>query len=179
MHTLVKPTRNSVQSHRSERGASMLELAVILPVVLTLVAGLVDVGLKISTVKSVALAARHGARIASSHSRTVIYPPPCGPRIEEICSGESQAQVITSESVTAVARDAACNYLRSTDMDPADWKITVAEPFEISEGGGKFAMATVSISRASSQCWVCYDRFFTSLRPESRSSFVLETECRK
>jgi hypothetical protein len=107
------------------RGASLIELAIILPLALLMIGGFVDFGLKLSTVKTIAAAARHAGRIASAHTKNVAFPPPCGPLVDEVCSPEPNPLPISSSSVSEVARDAACNYLRSAKLDPTDWKVKI------------------------------------------------------
>ena len=51
------------QSFHSERGAELIEFAIVLPILLLLIAGIVDFGMMFRTYEAVTNAAREGARV--------------------------------------------------------------------------------------------------------------------
>ena len=57
--------RSKMKSHKLQRGAAALEFALVFPVLLLLLVGMVDCGLLMSTQAVVANAAREGARTAA------------------------------------------------------------------------------------------------------------------
>ena len=171
------PVKDLLSEIRSSKGASLIELALILPVVVILISGLIDIGYKINTVKTVASATRHAARIAASHSKSLSNPPPCGQELREICPPGSLPSPITSASVNEVARDAACNYLKASGHAPDNWQVFVPEVREVGEDGKLFKTTRITMTRIDNDCLVCYERFFESFRTESTSLFVLEGDC--
>lgn len=60
------------RSFRSERGAAMVEFAIVLPILLLMVFGIVDFGRALYTLNNLTAATREGARLAS----TQISPDP-------------------------------------------------------------------------------------------------------
>ena len=60
------------RSFRSERGAAMVEFAIVLPILLLMVFGIVDFGRALYTLNNLTAAVREGARLAS----TQISPDP-------------------------------------------------------------------------------------------------------
>ena len=172
---------------RSERGVSILELALILPVALILIAGLIDIGIKINRVKTVATAARHAARIAASHSKSLSSIAACGDPISLACAAADNPVQSSSTTGTGVPHDAACNFLRSANYNSEDWRVIVQRPTDIGaveDGFGesvdanrKFYLVSVQVERLENKCLVCYDQIFKMLYPRSSSSFVLEGMC--
>ena len=61
-----------IRSFRSTRGAAMVEFAIVLPIILLMVFGIVDFGRALYTVNNLTAAVREGARLAS----TQISPDP-------------------------------------------------------------------------------------------------------
>ena len=51
------------QSFRSERGAELIEFAIVVPILLLLISGIVDFGMMFRTYEAVTNAAREGARV--------------------------------------------------------------------------------------------------------------------
>ena len=160
-----------------ENGASLIELAIVLPVLFLLVAGMVDIGFKVGKVKTVATATRHAARIASSYSKNLASPPPCGEAIREVCPAGNTATTIAAGTLTEVARDAACNYLKSNGLSPEGWIVDVPLPNHVFEDGQEFSTTTVGLEPASDRCFICYQRVLSFFRPSSSSTFVLEGGC--
>ncbi len=62
------------QSLRSERGASAVELALLLPVLLILIGGIIDFGRAFSAQASITSAAREGARMAALGLSSSVQP---------------------------------------------------------------------------------------------------------
>ena len=171
----------------SDAGASLIELALILPVVMILIAGLVDIGFKINRVKTISTAARHAARIAASHSKSLSVVVPCGSPLALACDPGDSPTPIATTTVTGVAHHAACNFLRSAGYSAEDWRVIVDRPKRDnrSEDGpgeaisatGNFFVASVQVERLENKCLICYDQIFQMLHPRSTSSFVLEGAC--
>lgn len=68
-HPSTSP-RNGDQRHRREGGAALVELAIILPVLIMMVFGIIQFGIAFNRVQGLHAAAREGARVASLPSST-------------------------------------------------------------------------------------------------------------
>ena len=184
MHIRTREKPPSAGTHASaigaEGGASLIELAIILPLAVLLISGMVELGYRINSLRIVANAARHGARVASAHSRRVTAPIVCGAVRTANCGGASVIINPTAASpVTLVAEQAACNFLRNTrNIDPAQWQVrsevvTMSEP--IGDPRPPFQVVTVALNQTSG-CLICG----TLLRPfigEAGARFILEGDC--
>ena len=65
-----RPNRRPVGVARAQRGAAMVELAIILPVLVMLVFGIIQFGIAFNRVQGLHAAAREGARVASLPTST-------------------------------------------------------------------------------------------------------------
>jgi hypothetical protein len=159
----------------SEQGISILELAIILPVMLLLIAGMIDMGFSMSRVKSVVSASRQAARVASSHSKLLSAAVACGTPVQRNCAELDPLPV--SASVTDIASHAACSYLNENAPPREAWIVEVPTPVEIFEDGSSFFTTSVSVTYEGRNCFICMHQLVTTFEPRSRSSFVLEAPC--
>lgn len=96
----------------ADRGAAAVEAALVLPLLLLLVFGIVDFGRLLNAQIKVTEAAREGARVSSFGA--------------SLTTVENRAEVITGFDVS-VSRDGPC----PTSPDPnADTRVTVTDDFE-------------------------------------------------
>ena len=161
---------------KSEDGVSLLELAIMLPVIMLLISGMIDMGFAINRVKSVVSASRQAARVAASHSKFLAAPVECGTPIASNCA--QLAAMNTPPSVTEIAASAACQYIDNNAPPQENWDVDIPQPQQIAEDGVIFSTSSVRITYVGRRCFVCIHELFGSFEPTSSSSFVLEGVCR-
>jgi Flp pilus assembly protein TadG len=108
--------------NRRRRGATLVEAALVLPLFLLIVLGMIDLGVAISRNNALSQAARQGARVASIHGAFCKD----GPKANWNGGPWGPATVIVSASDTGPVASAIRPYLSSQDVDTAT--ITVEWP---------------------------------------------------
>ena len=182
-------TREIPQSDRTllaaiggELGASLVELAIILPLAVLFIAGMVDLGYRINSLRVVSTAARHGARVAAGHARLLSNLAACGNPVAVSCAGpiEHINNTPATNPVTLVAQQSACNYLRATkNFDAGQWQVRTEVMQNLSEPPGdprKFQAVHVSFRQVGG-CIICYANFLTRFIGEGGARFILEGAC--
>jgi len=115
----------------SERGVSLLELALILPLLLVFITGIIDYGVSIKTIKSLSSAAKTGARYAAAQSAA---QSATGVAVK--CSAETSLSLDTkncdqilassyADSIEYFAKWATCDSLNRADLGGEDWQVKV------------------------------------------------------
>ncbi len=110
---------------KSERGANLLEMAIVTPVLLLLLAGVVDLGRAFYSYVVIANAAREGARIASRL--------PCYPEI-------TQRTALRNEIINATLQEAANS---GVQLYPGN---VIIEPDPLSACAGRGEPISVTVS---------------------------------
>lgn len=181
-----------------EKGVSMLELSVILPLLIIMIAGVIDFGIAFRSLNNLSTAARSGARAAAKFSLPATPPPnityhPCDRGMVLNCNTMRTAP---AHSVAEAAAKASCSYLDSQglvrtvsngqeeyvveiswDHNAANLRSSLSNP-----GNQKI---TVEIKRNSTldntrYCLVCADTFVPGLKSENirgKASFMLDGQC--
>lgn len=169
-------------------GISLLELALTLPLVILVVSGFIDFGIKINTIKDVAGVSREAARIAAAHARTGRYhdetrsPIACYEQDKPIISGTCQQAsfdaILKNDSVTVAAFKAACSGLKEVKSDLSVWKV-VSRVNAISEDNSSatFQLVQVAIEREGEDCLICYERLSELFKAKAEANFILEEPC--
>jgi hypothetical protein len=186
VHPVLHPRSLSTNT----QGASLLELALILPLIFAFIAGLIDFGFKLNSIKQISQAARHSARIAASHSRRVMLetgiPADCSvpnepaTPVQGVCPKGAQQTLMKNDSVAGAGLKAACNTIAESGLNPEQWYVraTVKQAdVETRVDGSRFEIARVEISRVGTDCLICYDRLHEAFESKSESEFVLEEAC--
>ena len=175
--------------HGNERGASMLELAVVAPWIILIIAGLVDFGLALQEVQYVADAARQGARTGSAASFILDDPDtadeemmPCSDSALLQCLADTPQVINSSDAIDTVAYKAACNHMIQSRLDPAFWEIAVnISDNLVSEGvtvQSQTRFMNVVIKRVGgASCIICYDGMFDNFLAQASTTFPLEKNC--
>ncbi len=171
---------------RSERGVSLLELAIVIPVIVLIVAGIVDYGFALREIQLISSASREGARIAAAHSR--INHMAGGVRLP--CkSGKSPASgvrcdaadltVQPTDPVANAAQKGACSFMKNSGLNLGDWSVESDVPDSVEFEGAKFDVVTVKIKKKTeaTKCILCWGSLLEAFRPQAESSFNLETNC--
>ena len=172
-----------------DHGASLVELAIILPLIFAFIAALVDFGFKINSIKQISAAARQAARIAASHSRRVrlqlktpaicSLPGASSAVIDAPCAKADQQKLMVNDSVAAAGRKSACSALAAAGFQPEQWRVqsSVSSGKNATEDKQDFYMARVGISRIGRDCLICYDRIYEAFEARTVSEFMLEEPC--
>ncbi len=162
----------------TENGVGILELAIILPFFLVLLAGVIDIGSKIKTDKIITSASAYGARIAAAHSHGPAGGKACGVPATIVCpGGPNEMQIPPAAPVAEAAAIAACNFIRSSNLKPNEWEVTPSVNRSAIEDGASFFTVSVKVEAALETCLFCYDGIFKALHPQSVSMYVLENAC--
>lgn len=166
-----------------ERGVSLLELAIFLPLILLIIAGVVDYGFALREIQVISSAAREGARIAATHAR--LHPVSCNdakaPESGIRCDTASSTSLTigAGDSVAIAAKKGACGFVRNSGLDPAEWVVKSKVPAPVTEDGAEFDIVTIDIRRSpdAPACLLCWESFLEALKPQSQSTFALEARC--
>jgi len=149
-----------------QRGSSFVELAVLLPVAMLTIGGVVDYGLALREMQSLSTAARFGARYAaSSHDFGICNSTPCeNPEFTE--AGDLKTP-ITAESLSCFARGKTIEYLGFKEhegkLSPNDWDVTAAVVNAPAVDTISSRVVTVKIARRADRprCKVCWMRLLS------------------
>ncbi|MCC6219826.1 MAG: pilus assembly protein [Deltaproteobacteria bacterium] len=145
------------------RGISLVELSIILPMLMLLLGGIVDVGLTLRTYQVVSEAARQAARVGSG---------------------------VSCADAPGVAVDTATNFLTNAGYKVQEVKgdetinhwIIAAVQAQHQEGLGTAAfdecMLRVSIDQNTPSCVICLGETFLGLRANAESTFAMEPGCK-
>jgi hypothetical protein len=127
---------------RPRRGATIVEMAIVLLTFLTLVLGMLDLGLGVARYNSLAHAARQGARQAIVHGSMADRLGPWGPAtVGPFSLGATPPSIVLPS--TDAADIAAFIQPMLVHFNPAEVDVTVAWP----EGGNEFGQpVTITLS---------------------------------
>ena len=163
----------------SESGVSLLEFALVLPLLIFVVSAVLNIGIKIRTINTLNEVARHSVRVTSAYSRTNGFfdGAACGaplPALSEDCPAGAVQPIVDGLGLLAVARVAACNHIKQNNLDPVDW--TVAPSVRVvSEQGTSFTYIDVEVrERNFGECIFCAEKVSKSFAAVSSASQVLE-----
>ena len=171
-------------THTNQRGSTLLELAILLPVVGFIIAGIFTYGSGLREIQVVHTAAREGARITASRTRGVsgmLCVDPANPVWDIPCNGTAaQLRIETTDSAVAIARKAACSYLQSASLDASIWDVVPSIETATDMGdSSSFQGIRVRVTRqaGSKPCILCFNELFASLTQQGESFFILEGSC--
>lgn len=154
----MKATRK-VFARRSDRdgGAVAVEFAMIIPLLLLLLLGVIDFGRAMYVKNSLVYAASQGARVAAIHSSNwaaVVNQTVSDLNIRQL-AGVSATEVVTVTSTTACPADT------STSPDTATVSVTVSMPFRWITPVGMLPAAGSINSLSATSTWLCVKSKFT------------------
>jgi len=182
----------------SERGVSMVEMAIALPLLVIFIAGIVDFGLGFQRLNSISTAARTGSTFGAQHSSTARTDLgdthlACGNQPEAPCGGMQNSTIGNRTPVTEAAKIATCRYLDSVGLADGNLynveariltdSIAGLNPNAISIPTTKRIVVTVAQNANVGHdkfCIVCADHFVPGLAKDSiRAEFktIIGTEC--
>ena len=197
--------RSEDRLNLKEQGISLLEFAIILPVIFLLVAGLIDYGQLIREMNTLSLVARDAARTAASHARVARNSTPgevqvpCDNAASSLNSLACNAPVTqlairqydpgdtvhTPDSVALAAKKAACLGIQSAKLDAANFDVTpsiVDNDYETPGDSTSFAPQEIrlhiQIKPGARNCLLCWGNLLAGVPLQADSVFVLEDRCR-
>jgi hypothetical protein len=165
-----------------QRGAAAVEAAILLPILVLLVSGLIDAGFVLKRSTTALMASRAAARAESvvNHSLTSTSPAPipCGPTS---CAGDC------SGSAFSTGHRAACDYLRNDlggQYEPEDWIVSL-QPSDVIDpligwvsgppGFRAYRTVRVTVQRDPSKraCIACFVPNFQTTGVSGESTYLL------
>lgn len=174
-----------------ERGATLVEFLLVLPVFLLILGGIVDFGLALRNLEVISEAVKQGAQAGALLSfPSYSVDAQCTPRCvsADLASlpdcDEGEEEIDCELSPTALecrAQSETQSFLLLLGMQPQDWKVSV-KSCSLSLGSPGIARRLVvknQIRRAenSSGCLLCLHKFFSSDLERAESSFFLTSGC--
>ena len=168
------------------RGGVLVELAILIPVIVLLIGGIVDLSSIIRESNIVVEASRHGAR--SGGAAAAAFPAP-------MCSDSTVHYEYSCDAVGAfspdheglrAATERTCEYLELTLQRPGDWKVATDKSLVADEDpvltveNGVFAQVKVTVSQseaAQSRCLLCWVPGLSSFLLRAESSFPVQVKC--
>lgn len=176
-------TQSAYNVFIEDRGLSLLELALILPVIIILISGILEYGWALREIQSASFSAREGSRLAASYSHAGNMSCDNGPTPPSPISCESfngNYEIRTGDSVIVAANKATCASLQNSRLDLADWQVKT-EIRKICEDRSLFYLANVQIDQSpgANSCLLCWRRIISvpTSNYHSESSFALEGRC--
>ncbi|MEW6130944.1 MAG: TadE family protein [Acidobacteriota bacterium] len=129
----MKPVLKQVNRNwRGERGAMVIELALILPFLLVLFVVIVDLGLLIREYQILQNAAREGARFSSLPQNCIACRPV---NCSDCLGGCNAANCQTQAQITASIKTRVVTYLSQEGITITENDVTVNQGYTISIGG--------------------------------------------
>ena len=161
---------------KQQRGVSLLELALILPLIVIFITGIIDYGTGIRTVKRLSFAAKTGARYAASQSASGTFA--CGAAVSGSCQG-------SGDTVTGLGKWAACESLNEAGLTGDDWEVEVEvadaanagllQPSLSNPSGQVVRVTAKRRADAGRFCIVCADQILSSFGSNSPDSSVIKS----
>ena len=158
------------------RGSALVELAITLPVALSIVLGSVHISAVIREATIIVEAARHGARAAAAQSgvspvnsitSVVGTPFPLGCPADVTTIG-------TTNPIHLAAEIAACSYIQANShINSTEWSVATQINLRPNEGGVSIYVIDVNITANSARGPVESLKTLLNIRPTSTSIFPL------
>ena len=159
--------RNIFSGYDNESGVSALEFTIVLPLIILLITGLVQLGNAYHELQVLQEALRQGARVAADLSK-----PGGG---------------VACATLKNAAKSSARSYLKQNGLDPntgivdpnkVPWTITPTTTSKI-EGGVTVYMVELTGQKNSKvdRCLFCANGFLTRILPTAKSVFALRGTC--
>lgn len=153
----TRACRSSRGAHADSRGSAILETAIILPLVLLIIAGIMNFGSLEWQLQQVADSVRHGARVGANRSNVLM---PCSQVVSE--SVMTATQCLASSKIGTLSWwGAPTGSVVSADWDGLNLKFV------------KVAAST----NGSKSCLFCFSGLMDAITVSVESSFALEGNC--
>ena len=149
--------RIAQRARDGERGAVAVEFALIIPLLLLLLMGVIDFGRAMYVKSTLVYTASQGARVASMRNanwQTVVNSTAASLQVQKL-AGNSATSNPTSSSTTACPADAA------TSPDTATVSVTVSVPFKWLTPVGWLPAAGAINNLSATSTWICVKTKFS------------------
>ncbi|MFM1847826.1 MAG: hypothetical protein RL417_1300 [Pseudomonadota bacterium] len=171
------------------RGSVLVETAIIIPLAVFIIAGILDLGYIFQKSTIVYQASRAGARTAGS--MTAKLSPEnttawCGNGAVSLEGNHTCELILEGDFGTLADVDhnsplksgmfMACHYLREAGLSPEDWMVAVEGPVDQVEGGTRMRWLRVSVQQSPSaqKCWFCLQQQIAQSLLEESSFFPVQ-----
>lgn len=145
------------RARRGDRGAVAVEFALIIPLLLLLLMGVIDFGRAMYVKSTLVYTASQGARVASMRNanwQTVVNTTASSLQVQKL-AGNSAVTAPTSTSTAACPADAA------TSPDTATVSVTVSVPFKWLTPVGWLPAAGAINTLSATSTWICVKTKFS------------------
>ena len=159
-----------IKSDKCEQGSALVEAALMLPILILFIAGLVDLANSLDYRRVVSTATRHGARVAGalSHDSNVLCTS------DASISATSCASAPAGTDILDKAVRATCDYIER-DKGNLDKFMIEAEASTIDHNGNSYRAVNISTKTAPGAfCFFCPFNGFQSREIGDSSTFILE-----
>lgn len=163
--------------YHNERGVSLFELALVLPFLLLLIFGALEIAMKINLMQLIAAATQEGVKVASSYKpappRTVSCPNlGFATTVSKVCNKGAVEKISGDASLSTVARVSSCNYLKQQDLDASNWLVTTTIKFKQFDGK-KFPIIELSMTERKPSCIFCAEKVISVIPSDSSAEMSL------
>lgn len=176
------------------RGAILVEAAIIVPLAIFIIAGILDLGHLFQESTIVYQASRAGARTGGAQTakktpQVMAYW--CGPA-SDVPIDPIRCDVVLGETPpwdslpgTPFQRVPlvsglfmACHYLREAGLEPAEWRVRVQGPYRRTEDTSEMNWLSVAVERSESgrRCLFCIQQFLESIVLVEKSVFPVQCD---
>lgn len=163
--------------YRDERGISLLELAITLPVLVTLIFGSLEVAMKVNSLQTVASAAQEGVKIAASYRGATQKAAFCAleSSLTQACTVGNSIQNIPNPPLnfSSIARISSCNYLKQQKLDASRWNV-ITKVIKIRLSGKDFRVIELTLQEKASSCTVCISNAVSVIKANSTASMSIQ-----
>jgi len=165
-----KRVRNS--NARSEKGVSTVELALALPLFITLIFGTLQISYRINSLQAVSAAANEGVKIASNYSNRIGSCPIAGTLEIYQCVSSARQVIPANASIEQVANISSCNYLLDQGLQADNWKVASKVKNEV--GDGKIVpVIELSLKEIKPDCTFCVGHVSSLVTNDSKASMSI------
>jgi len=154
----------------NEKGVSTLELAIALPLFITIIFGTVQISTRINSLQAVSAAANEGVKTASVYSNEINSCPTSDTFQVSKCKSDSIREAIPANpTLEEVANISTCNYLLDQGLDASNWEVTT-RVFNETENGKNFPVIELNLKEIKKNCRFCIGQSSTFITNDSQAS---------
>lgn len=144
--------------HNAQAGVALIELALVLPLLLFILVGLIDIGLPISQQDVILDATRH-----------------VGENLSTVSLSNSS---LPCEELADLDQGLFGSYLQRSGLNPADWIVEAGISTQAEDGYEVQIVNVIARSNPERQsCWFCFGSNWRIFRVRAESSFTLLGGC--
>lgn len=163
-----------------EKGVSILELSIALPLLLILSYSTLEITLKINSLQQISSAAQEGVKVAASYAPSTAPGTPavdiCPIGREEVslvCTGGGIENIPADANIGKVARISTCNYLKEQNIDASNFLITTTVEYRSFEGKN-FPVIQLSMKERNPSCTVCIEKLVSIIPADTDASMTIQ-----